>query len=119
VRLRAGPSREPAARWEPKERAMAEPSYARGERGAAGRSARGSAREQVRQKRERAGEEERLALKYPRRFAMRPGEDKAAYTKKKIHAQMEKHQGVGGGEIRLGYFSSFFRNSLIFLNRDF
>jgi hypothetical protein len=60
-----------------------------------------------------------LALKYPRRFAMRPEEDKVAYTKKKIRAQMEKNQGVGGGEIRLGDFSFFFRNSLIFLNRDF
>jgi hypothetical protein len=61
------------------------------------------------QKRERAGEEERLALKYPRRFAMRPEEDKVAYTKKKIRAQMEKNQGVGGGEIRLGDFSFFFQ----------
>jgi hypothetical protein len=50
ARLRAGPSREPAARWEPEERAMVEPSYARGERGAAGRSARRSAREQVRRR---------------------------------------------------------------------
>ena len=33
---------------------------------------------------------------------MRPEEDKVAYTKKKIRAQMEKNQGVGGGEIRLG-----------------